>query len=79
MRKTTMFCDRCLRKIEDSEKYFSQMLVSDDVDDVGRFDMCENCYNDFKNRFMTEIKGKYMAEPDPDDQPCPPMPKGEDE
>ena len=78
MKRITVICDRCLKECEEGKSISLINVLTEDYDAGDyRRDLCLDCYDEFNRVFMTEKKAAMMAEPEPDDQPCPPMPKGE--
>lgn len=76
MKRITVICDRCLKECEAETAITLINVLHDDYDDDFRRDLCKDCYDEFNKGFMMEAKAKYMTD-DPQDQPCPQMPKGE--
>ena len=74
MKRTKTFCDRCLNECKEGQSITLINVIDFDDIDV-RWDLCMDCYNEFKNVFMAEKKSEMMAEKE--DQPCPPMTKGD--
>ena len=81
MKVEKYYCDRCLKEISGkkanaikySREYPGDLYLPE------KADLCDVCFDKFLNDFLTEEKIKMMAEQEPDQQPCPPMPKGADE
>ena len=65
------YCDRCLNEIEEN---VCEMMSLSNNGRTDYFDLCKKCHMDMWEFFLKK-KAEYMAEPEADEQPCPPPPK----